>query len=126
MPTVLLVDDDLDALLPLKSVFEANNYQVELATNGKEALDKLMHGFNGLIVSDWEMPVMDGMELCRQVERIFKRDVRIVMLSALPEPAEGQPCWSAYFRKPANPKLLVQAAERLIPQQTGTAKAGSD
>ncbi|BCG05427.1 response regulator (plasmid) [Paraburkholderia sp. PGU19] len=115
MPTVLLVDDELDNLLPLKSVFEANGYSVQLATNGKEALDKLACCFRGLIVSDWEMPVMDGLDLCRQVRsRPTTRELPIILLSALPEPADGPPCGCVYFRKPANLDVLVQSASRLI------------
>ncbi len=63
---LLIVEDNVDMLEFLKSNF-TDEYQVITAINGKEALDKLSHNFVSLIISDWMMPVMDGIELCKAV-----------------------------------------------------------
>jgi CheY-like chemotaxis protein len=122
MSTVLLVDDDLENLGALQLVLESSGHHVVLAENGQEALRKLAREPAKLIVTDWEMPGMDGKELCRRVrsQPAFAQ-LPIVMLSAAPEPADEAPFWSMFFRKPADLSLLMRAvdlfaAERLAPK----------
>jgi CheY-like chemotaxis protein len=115
MSTVLLVDDDLDNLWALQLALEGSGHRVVLAESGPEALDKLAREPVRLIVTDWEMPGMDGEELCRQVRRIPAfAQLPILMLSAAPEPAFGPVCWSVYFRKPADLPSLILAIDTFV------------
>ncbi len=66
-PTVLLVDDDHLVLAHLKSVVEADGYPVVIALGGAEALDKLTQFPISIVVTDLNMPEMDGLELCRRI-----------------------------------------------------------
>ncbi len=65
-PTMLIVDDSEDMVRFLSNNF-CEKYQVITAGDGIEALDKLSKNDINLIISDWMMPRMDGVELCRQV-----------------------------------------------------------
>ncbi|REE17737.1 response regulator receiver domain-containing protein [Paraburkholderia sp. BL27I4N3] len=120
MSTVLLVDDDSDNRWALQLALEGNGHRVVLARNGLDALKKLARGIPRLIITDWEMPEMDGAELCRHVRcNPALAHLPIILLSAMPEPGHGPPCWSAVFRKPADLSVLMQtvdalAAERLV------------
>ncbi|MCL4216186.1 MAG: response regulator [Candidatus Hydrogenedentes bacterium] len=65
--TVLVVDDDPVFLQLLSRSVGAAGYEVEKARNGEEAWQRLQKGDIKLVVTDWEMPAMTGIELCRQI-----------------------------------------------------------
>lgn len=69
MTKVLIVDDDVLALEALQHLFTRAGYEILTSTNGVEALEELQAGECRLVVSDWGMPRMDGLELCRQVRK---------------------------------------------------------
>lgn len=118
MSTVLLVDDDLDNLWALQLALEGSGHRVVLACNGADALRKLSHDIPQLIVTDCQMPEMDGTELCRRVRsQPAMSNMPIVMLSAMPEPGDGPACWSAFFRKPADLVILMHTVDRFAAQR---------
>ncbi len=118
MSTVLLVDDDLENLWALQLALESCGHHVVLAENGREALRKLQRELPRLIVTDWQMPDMDGAELCRRVRCApALTDLPIILLSAMPEPEDGPPCWTAFFRKPANLTRLMESVNIFIAER---------
>ena len=68
-PKVLIVEDDLDALELLENALVHFGYDVSQATDGNAALEMIRTGEYRLVVSDWEMPGMTGVELCREVRQ---------------------------------------------------------
>jgi putative two-component system response regulator len=64
---VLIVDDSYAAVAFLKEALEITGYEVMTAGNGVEALRILREGSCQLVVCDWEMPEMDGLEFCEAV-----------------------------------------------------------
>jgi putative two-component system response regulator len=64
---ILIVDDSKVLLLTLKSLLETAGYEVLTASNGADAIRVLEHNPVRMVISDWEMPEMDGLELCRRV-----------------------------------------------------------
>ena len=62
---LLLVEDEPTQLLILAHKLRQAGYVVDTATNGREALDRLQVGGYSLLLTDWDMPLMDGIELCR-------------------------------------------------------------
>lgn len=69
-PTVLCVDDSDGHLKLLQLSLEAHRYEVELASDGHEALTMLQSMTPDLMIVDVEMPFMDGFELTRRVRRL--------------------------------------------------------
>jgi len=61
---ILLVDDEPTQRLIMARLLKRAGYEVETAGNGREALAKLESGDFQLLISDWEMPEMDGIALC--------------------------------------------------------------
>jgi putative two-component system response regulator len=66
---VLAVDDDIVSAELLKHTLTEYGYEVTLANNGQEALALIRTGLYRLVVSDWEMPCMSGVDLCREIRR---------------------------------------------------------
>lgn len=69
MSAILLVDDEKDLLELYTDVLEVMGYQVLHAHDGLEALELAYRQRPDLIVTDWMMPRMDGVELCRSLLR---------------------------------------------------------
>jgi two-component system cell cycle response regulator len=64
---VLLVDDEPTQRLITARLLKRAGFTVDTAQNGKEALERIKTGPYQLLVTDWEMPEMDGVALCREV-----------------------------------------------------------
>ncbi len=80
---ILIVDDEIDTLLPLKRSLEVENYLVEGASNGHEALMKVKNDVPDLILLDLMMPEMDGYEVCTRLKNDeMTKNIPIIMLTA--------------------------------------------
>jgi putative two-component system response regulator len=66
---VLLVEDDDFIADVMSNALTTFGYDVMVAANGQEAFELVRTGEYRLVVSDWEMPEMSGVELCRQIRR---------------------------------------------------------
>lgn len=64
---ILLVDDEPTQRLIMARLLKRAGYDVDAAANGREALAKLEQGGFQLLITDWEMPEMDGIALCKAV-----------------------------------------------------------
>jgi len=82
-PIIMIVDDDMDSLLPLKRSLERENYKVVEAYNGQEALQKATALTPDVILLDLMMPGMDGYEVCNRLKKeITSKNTQIIMLTA--------------------------------------------
>jgi diguanylate cyclase (GGDEF)-like protein len=66
---ILVVDDEPTAVLLLRAQLERGGHKVLTATNGSEALSIALQHTPDVVVADWVMPRMDGLELCRALRR---------------------------------------------------------
>ena len=64
---ILAIDDDPVAQLVLEASLKSLGHEVTLANHGVEAWEKLQVQPVRVVVSDWQMPQMDGLELCRRI-----------------------------------------------------------
>jgi two-component system alkaline phosphatase synthesis response regulator PhoP len=81
---VLVVDDDPDFVDAVKAVIEKGGYHVDIAYDGKEALEQVAKSKPDVIILDIMMPVMNGHEACK----VLKADpataeIPIIMLTAV-------------------------------------------
>ena len=117
-PEVLVVDDNADVRELLKSVL-SEKYHVTLAANGKDGLDAARRLVPDLIVSDVMMPVMNGLEMCREVKNdSVTSHIPVLMLTARTleeQRVEGYAHGAdAYITKPFSSRLLMARIENLL------------
>lgn len=87
MSTILLVDDEPELLDLYSEVLELMDHRVLKAHDGREALDIAHARRPDLVVTDWQMPRMSGLELCqRLVQDVHLKDVPVLMYSSARNP----------------------------------------
>lgn len=79
---ILLVDDEPTQRLIMARLLKRGGYEVEMAANGREALAMLEQGDFPLMITDWEMPEMDGVALCRALRSREQGYTYIVLLTS--------------------------------------------
>jgi DNA-binding response OmpR family regulator len=122
---ILIADDHAPVLDALARLLEAAGHDVVTADDGGEALDRLAAKYFPLVITDWEMPVLDGLELCRRTRaRVGTPYIYIVVItgrggedSRLEALRAGA---DAFLHKPINLRDLlvhVAAARRTLASQ---------
>jgi len=80
---LLIVEDDPSSRNLLKKLLVSAGYEVVSAENGREAQEILEKDCFRIVITDWMMPEMDGVELCRTIRsRNFERYIFIIILTA--------------------------------------------
>jgi two-component system, cell cycle response regulator len=69
-PAILLAEDDPVTRMLMTRFLKKAGYEVDAVANGAEALDKMMKRYYPILVTDWEMPGMDGVALCKAVRSL--------------------------------------------------------
>lgn len=116
--TILLVDDNEEFLLLMKRKL-ATHYNILTATNGKKALEIVRSEDVGLMVSDYMMPEMDGIELCATMKQdINTSHIPVLMLTAKSSVEDQVRCFNAgangYLTKPFDMKMLNARIDNLM------------
>ncbi|MCK4922274.1 MAG: response regulator [Bacteroidales bacterium] len=80
---ILLVEDNLDAIVQMKTILEGENYVVDVATGGQEALDYIQHTFPDGIILDLMMPEVDGFEVLEKIRSTeATKNIPVLILTA--------------------------------------------
>lgn len=116
MTVVLVIDDEFGIVDSLSEVLSERGFTVTSASNGKDALRRVMERRPDLILLDYMMPVMDGQEMLRQLQADAElRQIPVVMMSAVPRSSLPQTCTPAGFlRKPFDLDGLFEEVARLL------------
>ncbi len=119
---LLLVEDEPTQLLLMQRLLRRAGYTVETASNGEEALEKISSGRIQMIVTDWDMPGMDGVTLCRRVREAQLPGYLYVLLLTGHSSTESlvtglEAGADDYIRKPPNEAELLarlKAGQRVV------------
>ena len=85
-PTVLVVEDEAALVTMLRYNLEKQGFRVEEAVDGQEALTRISENVPDIVLLDWMLPVMSGIEVCRQIRRRpSTRDLPVIMVTARTE-----------------------------------------
>lgn len=79
---VLLVEDQSSIARNIADYMEAKGHVFDFATQGQQAVDLALGNYFDLIILDLNLPVMDGLEVCRQLRQKSARHIPILMLTA--------------------------------------------
>jgi two-component system alkaline phosphatase synthesis response regulator PhoP len=121
-PKILLVDDDVDLVKVMGGALESKAYEVIVAYNGQEGMEKARKEKPDLVILDVLMPVADGFTFADQ----FRKDpslakIPVLALTSFSE-ALGQPFpfeVTEYIMKPIRPRDLVAKVEGFL-KRAGT------
>ena len=106
---VLVVDDEKLIRDVIKEYLLLENFEVEEASNGLEAVDKVKKDDFDIIIMDIMMPKMDGYTACREIKKL--KDIPFIMLSARGEEYDKLIGFDLgiddYVTKPFSPKELI-------------------
>ena len=114
--TILVVDDEPHIVELVKLYLTGENYAVEEASTGTEALSKFASAKPALVVLDLMLPEIDGWEVCRRIRR--ESEVPIIMLTARSDDVDKivglELGADDYLAKPFNPRELVARIKAVL------------
>jgi two-component system phosphate regulon response regulator PhoB len=118
-PTVLVVEDEAALTAMLRYNFEREGFRVLEANDGEEAMVAVAENKPDLILLDWMLPHLSGIDLCRQLRRgTGTRDIPIIIVTARGEEADRIRGLNTgaddYVTKPFSPQELVARARAVL------------
>jgi two-component system phosphate regulon response regulator PhoB len=123
-PYVLIVEDEAPLVTLLRYNLEKQGFRVEDAGDGGEALTRITEAPPDLLLLDWMLPTMSGIELCRQLRRRpATRTLPIIMLTARAEDSDAVRGLDTgaddYITKPFSTEALIARIRALL-RRSGT------
>ncbi len=120
---ILLCDDEIHILRAAEFKFARAGYEVHCANNGQEAWDEILRWMPDVLVTDCQMPRLDGLGLCKRLrEHEETRHLPVLMLTAKGYELSHQELAEEYgilavLAKPFSPRELLRCVEEIC--QTG-------
>jgi CheY-like chemotaxis protein len=114
--TILIVDDEFSIAETLGEILAWDGYRILMAPNGQAALSELERAQPSLVILDYMMPVMDGLELLRIMrQRPTLARIPVILMTAarLALPAEEQQ-FDALLRKPFEIEAVLRLVRALL------------
>jgi two-component system phosphate regulon response regulator PhoB len=117
-PLILIVDDEDSLVEILRYNLERAGFEVASARDGEEALTLIAERTPDLVVLDWMLPHISGIEVCRQIRRSGARSIPIIMLTARSEEADKVRALNTgaddYLTKPFSPSELAARIQAVL------------
>ena len=118
-PHVLIVEDEAALVIMLRYNLESEGYRVSEAVDGEEAILLVIEEPPDLILLDWMLPSLSGIEVCRRIRRNESaRDVPIIMLTARGEDSDRVRGLDSgaddYITKPFSPRELMARVRAVL------------
>ena len=129
-PTILIVEDEAPLMTLMRYNLEKQGFAVEEATDGQEALLRVAEARPDLILLDWMLPAMSGLEVCRQLRRRPNtRDLPIIMVTARTEDQDAVRALDTgaddYIAKPFAMESLLARIRALLRRSGGVPEKGT-
>lgn len=109
---ILLVEDNQVNIKLLQSLFDEYHLKLDIALNGKEAVEKVRNGNYDVVLMDLEMPVMNGFEATKIIRQELQSKVKIIAVTAHSIVGEKEKCLVAgmddYLSKPIHASILFE------------------
>ncbi len=116
---ILVADDEAHILHVLSMKLRNAGYEVITAADGEEALELCLAEPPDLVITDYQMPVLSGLELCKEMRRRAElKDVPALMLTAREFDIEAGEMVgagiAAVFAKPFSPRKMLERVNELL------------
>ena len=119
MKTILIIDDLKSELDLMANYLSKAGYNIILATNGEEAITKTLTSKPDAIVTDWMMPKMGGLDICRKLKKNPETS-EIPVIACTAKNRDVDRLWAkkqgikAYVTKPCTQEQLVSALQEAM------------
>lgn len=111
---ILVVDDDFDDLQKMKNILEKEKYDVEIATNGAQALDRMEDDNFDLMLVDIKMPTLSGYDLLRLTRERLNGKMKIIYVSVVPKKSVDMTNANGFIQKPVSAKTLTSEVKKVM------------
>ena len=117
---ILLVEDEKNIILGVRTCLDAVGYEIKVAENGEEAMERIAKGHPDLILLDLMLPKVNGFEVLESLKSDPKTaGIPVVVLTAKAEEEDRQKAAElgadAYMTKPFKPQELWDLLEKFLP-----------
>ncbi len=128
--SILVVEDEAALLTLLRYNLEKQGFRVEEATDGQEALLRIAESKPDLVLLDWMLPSLSGIEVCRQIRRRpATRDLPVIMVTARTEDADAVRALDTgaddYIAKPFAVDALMARIRALLRRSASVPQKGT-
>jgi two-component system phosphate regulon response regulator PhoB len=128
-PLVLVVEDEPALVTLLRYNLEKQGFRVDEAADGQEALTRIAELPPDLVLLDWMLPSLSGLEVCRQIRRrAATRDLPVIMLTARAEDQDAVRGLNTgaddYIAKPFSMEALLARVRALLRRATAVPAKG--
>jgi two-component system phosphate regulon response regulator PhoB len=128
-PMVLVVEDEASLATMLRYNLEKQGFRVEEAVDGQEAMTRISESPPDIVLLDWMLPVMSGIEVCRQIRRRpATRDLPVIMVTARTEDQDAVRGLNTgaddYITKPFSMDALLARMRALLRRSGATPVRG--
>jgi DNA-binding response OmpR family regulator len=114
---VLIVDDEKTVCNSCKRILTQEGYMVDVALSGEEALNKVKGNGFDVVITDWKMPEMDGLELARRIKK-ENPNIAVILITGYPSIETSieaiRSGISDYVPKPFTPEELSEVTLRAL------------
>jgi DNA-binding response OmpR family regulator len=120
---LVIIDDHYDILELLKYNFVLEGYEVKMFFNAVDALKYINTDNTDLLITDWMLPEMDGLELCKNLKMSqYTRDIPLVMLTGKNDEIDAVTALEVgaedYITKPIRIKELLSRVKKILRRKT--------
>lgn len=115
--TILVIDDEGIVRISCKRILEPEGFNVDIASDGYEAIELIKKQVYDLIITDLKMPKMDGFEVLRWIKDISPSS-KVIVITGFSTPDIAEKSLSAgaakYLEKPFSPETLISVVKAVI------------
>ncbi len=130
MKKVLIVEDEKSNALLLQHILKTGGYKVDFCSNGREALQKLILIDYDFLLTDWMMPVMDGIELITAMREKMRKIPIVLMITHLDSDVARNYAIDSgaddFLTKPIEPDILFKRLDEALAKKNQPAPSIPD